>query len=188
MKPFFLGLRGRDRRDVSLILTVLVSLSSVITIKHEHSQAHLMFAVVGGHRHATAMGGKWDSHGWPLAELSLRASGPCASPPDDITQLSSACCSHCTTCLLHTPLFSPSDFCFKVERKAAEANTVKFYLGENDSRARHQHGCVMMRLFVHSLPHLTFNSTYLIGPVGWFIPLLPQPYPNIVFFKEWRVG
>lgn len=57
MKPFFLGLRGRDGRDVSLITTVLVSLSSMITIKHEHSQALLMLAVVGGHRHATAMGG-----------------------------------------------------------------------------------------------------------------------------------
>lgn len=43
---------------MSLITTVPVSLSSMITIKHEHSLARLMFAGVGGHGHATAMGGE----------------------------------------------------------------------------------------------------------------------------------
>lgn len=55
--PFLLRLRGRDRIDGPLIMTVLVSLSSMITIKHEHSQAHLMFAVVGGHHRTAEMGG-----------------------------------------------------------------------------------------------------------------------------------
>lgn len=65
---------------------------------------------------------------------------------------------------------------------AAAVNTVNFCLGENDSRACHRHGCVMMRLFVHSLPHLTFNSTYLIAPVV-IHPPLPQPQPTSYFSR-----
>lgn len=103
-KPFLLlYMRSSDRTNVSLIMAVLVSLSSTIIIKHEPSQAHLRLPVVGGHQCAAEKG---DILGWPLAELSLRASVPCASPPDDITQLDMLLILH----RLFAPLFSPHWF------------------------------------------------------------------------------
>lgn len=169
-----------------------------ISIKQELSQAPLMVPAVGGHRHPAENGwwvGRWGDLGdlWVIASVLVFPARPLL-----MTSLGSAPQANALPVQpppLAPPPPAPPAIAPPTDLHVGEELQQPWSLSSSVVEADLGASSVMMRLFVHSLPSLTFNSTYLTAPVGRFIirgggagvlsqpPPLSLPYPNTAFLR-----